>query len=159
MHAGKKWRFVIKLIHAEEVCDKDKWISATSPYMNSLRHLIIIFQKCVTVLFHITLWMCINYRHFLKCQFILDLNIQTEQRDNSHLREGLRPRILTCNSGDDGTCSIEVLAPATEEWFLIRCFHLSTYLSPVGSVKQAYYRIPTPPFFVSAENYSFSVPE
>lgn len=51
------------------------------------------------------------------------------------------------------------VAPATEEWFLIRCFHLSTYLSPVGSVKQAYYTIPTPPFFVSAENYSFSVPE
>lgn len=66
MHAGKKWRFVIKLIHAEEVCDKDKWISATSPYMNLLRHLIIIFQKCVTVLFYITLWMCINYRHFFK---------------------------------------------------------------------------------------------
>lgn len=26
------------------------------------------FQKCVPVLFYTTLWMCINYRYFLKCQ-------------------------------------------------------------------------------------------
>lgn len=153
------------LIHAEEVCDKDKWISATSPHMNLLRHFIIIFQKCVAVfIFH-------NIRNVYKTELllsfflnansgsILDVNIQTEQRDDSHLGKGLRPRILTCNSGDGGTCSIEVVAPGTQESFLIRCYHLSTYLSPVGSVKQAYYTIPTPPFFVSVENYSFSVPE
>lgn len=83
------------LIHAEEVCDKDKWISATSPYMNLLRHFIVIFQKCVTVLFDITLGMCIKLNSY--CYFFLnansgsisDVNIQTEQRDNSHLGKGI----------------------------------------------------------------------
>lgn len=36
-------------------------------------------------------------------------------------------------------------------------YHLSAYLSRLGSVKQGYYTIPAPQFFVSAENYSFSV--
>lgn len=148
---GKKLRCVIMLIHAEEVCDKDKWSRLHLRTWTCWDALSLFFQKCVAVLFRITLWMCINYRCFLKRQFWQHFRFKhseqtTEQRDNSHLRKGLLPRILTRNSGDDGACSIEVLAPATEEWFLIQCYHLSTYLSPVGSVQQAYYTIPTPPF-------------